>query len=271
MNGQNCNEKQPLLKIENLTVAYGHEIVLEQINLQIFQKEILAIVGESGSGKSTLARAIMNLLPAGAQRLSGQIYFQGEDVSRFSKRDWQRFRGNDIAMIFQNPSGYLNPVRRIGKQFIESIRTHHGGTIKEAEKKAVDTLRKLDLKDPMRVMQAYPFQLSGGMNQRVAIAMATAMAPRLVIADEPTSALDVITQRKIVEEMKKLREREGASILMITHHIGCAAFLSDRIVVMREGCIEEEASTEILTKHPATDYTHRLLEAVPKLGGSEHD
>lgn len=265
MNGWNFSKEEALLETEDLTIAYGNEPVLKGINMKVYPNEIVGIVGESGSGKSTLARAIMNLLPRGAIKFSGEIYFEGRKLSQLKKKEWQRLRGNEIAMIFQNPSGYLNPIRRVGSQFIESIRAHQRITAADAEEIAKKTLIKMNLKDPHRVMKSYPFQLSGGMNQRVAIAMATAMAPQLVIADEPTSALDVITQRIIIDEMKNLRDKENTSILMITHHIACAASFADRIIVMKSGRIVEEGTAEIVTKNPLNSYTRSLLESIPRM------
>lgn len=257
-----------LLEVKKLSVKYnGEENALDNINFDVGYKEIVGIVGESGSGKTTLVRTIINLLSPDAKVLSGEIIFQGKDILAYNKEQWRNFRGNEIAMIFQNPGSYLNPILKIGKQFVESIRNHRDVSKLEAIKKAKDTLEKMHLSDTDRVMNSYPFQLSGGMKQRVAIAMALAMEPRLILADEPTSALDVKTQSQISNELMELRDKFDTSIILVTHNIGCAAYMADRIMVMRNGKVVEYDSKSKVITDPKMEYTRKLLASIPELKG----
>lgn len=257
-----------LLKVKSLTVAYaGEEDVVKNIELDIKHKEIIAIVGESGSGKTTLINAILNNLPATVNIKSGEIVFNGRDLRRCTKQEWQTIRGNDICMIFQNPGSFFNPIMKIGKQFIDRIRSHRKLSKAEAKEKALVTLTKMGFseQDCQRIYHAYPFELSGGMKQRVAIAMALALEPKLILADEPTSALDVITQEQIVLELMKMRDLFDTSILMVTHNIAIAAYMADRMIVMRKGEILEFADTAQMLYQPQNAYTKSLLQAIPEL------
>lgn len=257
-----------LLEVKGLTVKYNsEENVLDNINFNVGYREIVGIVGESGSGKTTLVRTIINLLSPGAKIISGEIMFGGKNVLTYNKEQWRNFRGNEVSMVFQNPSSYLNPILKIGKQFVESIRNHRDVSKFEAIKKAKDTLEKMHLSDADRVMNSYPFQLSGGMKQRVAIAMALAMEPKLILADEPTSALDVATQVQIANELMELRDKFDTSIIMVTHNIGCAAYMADRIMVMKNGKVVEYDSKSKVIMEPKMEYTRELLAAIPKLKG----
>ncbi len=257
-----------LLRINALTVAYGGEgNALSNISLTMNQKEILGIVGESGCGKTTLVRAIFNLLTPNAAIKSGEIFFQNKNLRTCNHEDWRRLRGNEIAMIFQNPGAHFNPIMKIGRQFVESIRNHRDVSKAIAVEKAKETLRKVHLANADRIMSSYPFQLSGGMKQRVAIAMALAMEPRLILADEPTSALDVVTQVQIINELMELREKFGTSIILVTHNIGCAAYMADRIMVMSQGQIVEYDEKARVITEPEMDYTKTLLAAIPQLRG----
>ncbi|MCG8481742.1 MAG: ABC transporter ATP-binding protein [Clostridia bacterium] len=257
-----------MIEIKSLTVKYdGEENIIENLNMAVGHKEIVGIVGESGSGKTTLIRAIINLLSSGGEIISGEIIFNGEDISKYSKEKWTNIRGNDICMIFQNPGSFLNPIKKIGAQFVESIRSHMDISKKEAIKKAEATLEKMRFDDSRRIMNAYPFQISGGMKQRVGIAMAVALEPKLILADEPTSALDVITQAQIIKELMELRNHYNTSIIMVTHNLGCAAYMADRIVVMNKGEIVEFDDKENIITNPQMDYTKQLLNAIPKLEG----
>ncbi|PAB60133.1 ABC transporter ATP-binding protein [Anaeromicrobium sediminis] len=257
-----------LLEVKKLSIKYNSEgNILNNINFDIGHKEIVGIVGESGSGKTTLVRTMINLLSPGAKVVSGEIMFQGKNIIEYNKEQWRNFRGNEVAMIFQNPSSYLNPILKIGKQFVESIRNHRDISKVEAIKKAKDTLEKMHLVDVDRVMNSYPFQLSGGMKQRVAIAMAIAMEPKLILADEPTSALDVITQTQIANELMDLRDKFHTSIILVTHNIGCAAYMADRIMVMKNGKVVEYDSKSKVIMNPEMEYTRELLAAIPELKG----
>ncbi|WHH58674.1 ABC transporter ATP-binding protein [Petroclostridium sp. X23] len=259
-----------LLEIRSLTVKYdGDGNAIKNIDMTVDHKEIIGIVGESGCGKTTLIRSIIHLLSSNAKVVSGEIIFNGQDIIKYNKEQWRNLRGNEIAMVFQNPGSYLNPIIKIGKQFVQSIRNHRALSKREAIKKAKETLEKMHLRDCDRIMDSYPFQLSGGMKQRVAIAMAIAMEPKLILADEPTSALDVMTQVQIANELMALREDFHTSIIMVTHNIGCAAYMADRIMVMNKGEIVEFESKAQIIAQPKKEYTRNLLNAIPELKGLE--
>ena len=270
MNGEGRTKKMTtLLEIKNLSIAYDDNIhAVNNIDMDVGHKEIIGIVGESGSGKSTLIRSLINLLPPNAAVASGTMTFNGRNLLQYNNEAWRQLRGNDMAMIFQNPGAYLNPVTKVGRQFIESIRNHRSLTKKEAAIKAIQTLKKMNLKDPEQIMGAYPFQLSGGMKQRVAIAMAIAMEPLLILADEPTSALDVKTQAQIIHELSDLRSEFDTSIIMVTHNICSAAHLADRLMVMYRGKVVEFDQTDIVINHPKNDYTRTLIDSIPNLKGN---
>ncbi|WP_245157217.1 ABC transporter ATP-binding protein [Anaerovorax sp. IOR16] len=257
-----------LLEIKSLTVKYnGERNIIENINMSIGHKEIIGIVGESGSGKTTLIRSIINLLSSGGKIVSGEIIFNGEDLRKYRKNKWKTIRGNEICMIFQDAGSFLNPIQKIGVQFVESIQSHIDISKQEAIKKAEETLIKMNFNDSSRIMDSYPFQLSGGMKQRVGIAMALAMEPKLILADESTSALDVITQAQVINELIELRNSFDTSIIIVTHNIGCAAYMADRIMVMNHGKIVEFGLKEDVITNPQEDYTKNLLNSIPELEG----
>ncbi len=259
-----------ILETVNLTVSYDGEVnAVNNLNFCVSRKEIVGIVGESGSGKTTLAKSLVNLLPARTELISGDIIFSGEKISSYNKKQWQSIRGNKIGMIFQNPSSFLNPVMKVKDQFVETIRSHKKITKAEAEKKALDTLEKLNFSNVQRIMKVYPHQLSGGMKQRVAIALAMTLEPELIIADEPTSALDVVTQKMIIRELMRLRDEFDITVIMVTHNLGAAAYAADRIMVMLDGNIVEFAGKESILRNPKDDYTVKLLQSIPILGGKE--
>lgn len=258
-----------LLEVNSLSVVYNEERqALHNITMDIKHNEVIAIVGESGCGKSTLIKSIFNLLPKNAVVESGEILFNGQNMYELQAEQWRQLRGNDIAMIFQNPGSYMNPVMRIGRQFVESIRTHRKLSKAEAVQMAERALEKMNLQEPERIMRSYPFQLSGGMKQRVAISMALCMEPQLILADEPTSALDVVTQLKIMDEFKALQKEVQSSIIWITHNIGTAAYMADRIIVMNEGEIVEAGEKDDIIYYPKMDYTKKLLDSIPQLKGA---
>lgn len=257
-----------ILRINNLSINYGEQrLVVKNVNLSVNSKEIIGIVGESGSGKSTLIRAVLGLLPIGGKVSAGEIIFKGRNLLEYSKKEWRKLRGNRIAMIFQDAGASLNPTRKIGNQFVESIQCHFESSNAEAYAKGVDMLGKMRLPDPARVMNSYTFQLSGGMKQRVAIAMAMAMEPELLLADEPTSALDVTIQAQVVRQMMDLRNQSKTSIIMVTHNMGVASYMSDKIGVMRQGEFVEWGTRAQVINNPQHEYTAKLLSAIPELGG----
>ena len=257
-----------MLEIKNLTIQYGEKPpVVEDFSLSLKKGEIIAIVGESGSGKSTVLSSILGLLPNGGKIISGDIIYNGESMLSKSLNQWRELRGTEITMISQDSGGTLNPIRKIGKQFIEYIQTHSNLTTEASEKKAMELLEKVNLKDPEIIMKSYVHQLSGGMKQRVGIAMALTFEPEIILADEPTSALDVITQAQIVKEIINLNKNSETAILMVTHNLGVAAYMSDKIIVMKNGKIVDAGSKDEVIKNPKSEYTKKLLDSVPEIGG----
>jgi len=260
----------PILSISNLNTAFrvGGEWrnVVHDVSFDIAPKETVAVVGESGSGKSVTAMSIMRLLSPGNSRVAGKIEFEGKDLLSIPLEDMQKIRGNRIGMIFQEPMTSLNPVLKIGAQITEVLRQHRGMTETEAQAEAVRLLEKVRIPSAKSRLNEYPMNFSGGMRQRVVIAIALACDPKLLIADEPTTALDVTIQAQILELIKTLQEEEGMSVLFITHDMGVVAEISDRTVVMYRGEQVETGTTHDLfagAKHP---YTRALLSAVPQLG-----
>ena len=257
-----------MLEIKDLTIQYGDkDPVVENFSLSLKKGEIITIVGESGSGKSTVLSSILGLLPNGGKIISGDIIYNGESMLNKSLNQWRELRGTEITMISQDSGGTLNPIRKIGKQFVEYIQTHSKMSAKEAEEKAKDMFSKVNLEEPEIIMKSYPHQLSGGMKQRVGIAMALTFCPKIILADEPTSALDVITQAQIVKEIMDLRKKFDTSIIMVTHNLGVAAYISDKIIVMQNGKIVDAGNKNEVIENPKSEYTKKLLEAVPEIGG----
>ena len=257
-----------MLEIKDLTIQYGDKLpVVENFSLSLKKGEIITIVGESGSGKSTVLSSILGLLPNGGKIISGDIIYNGNSMLSKSLNQWRELRGTEITMISQDSGGTLNPIRKIGKQFVEYIQTHSKMSAKEAEEKAKDMFSKVNLPDPEIIMKSYPHQLSGGMKQRVGIAMALTFHPKIILADEPTSALDVITQAQIVKEIMDLRKKFDTSIIMVTHNLGVAAYISDKIIVMQNGKIVDAGNKNEVIENPKSEYTKKLLEAVPEIGG----
>ena len=257
-----------MLEIKDLTIQYGDKApVVENFSLSLKKGEIITIVGESGSGKSTVLSSILGLLPNGGKIISGDIIYNGNSMLSKSLNQWRELRGTEITMISQDSGGTLNPIRKIGKQFVEYIQTHSKMSAKEAEEKAEDMFSKVNLPDPEIIMKSYPHQLSGGMKQRVGIAMALTFHPKIILADEPTSALDVITQAQIVKEIMDLRKKFDTSIIMVTHNLGVAAYISDKIIVMQNGKIVDAGNKNEVIENPKSDYTKKLLAAVPEIGG----
>lgn len=259
-----------MLSIKHITVEYNNFPTVTDFDLHVKKGEIISLVGESGSGKTTVIRAVLGLLPQEGEITEGDIIYHGSSLLAKSEAEWMELRGSKISMIFQDCGAMLNPIRRIGSQFIESIRVHEKISKKEANEKAVHMLEAMNLPDGENVMHSYPFQLSGGMRQRVGIAMSMVFQPDLLLADEPTSALDVTTQAQIVKQMIQLREKNGTSIILVTHNLGVAAYMSDRIVVMQNGRIVETGTKEAIIQNPQTAYTKKLLTSVPTMEGIDY-
>ncbi|MDO4711240.1 MAG: ABC transporter ATP-binding protein [Peptostreptococcaceae bacterium] len=261
-----------LLSIKDLNIAYGDQAVptVENFDLEAGHSEIISIVGESGSGKTSVIRAIMGLLPSGGKVTGGEILFQGRSLLSLSKEEWRDLRGTDISMIFQDSRSMIDPIRKIGTQFVEYIRTHEPMSKAAAYQRGLEMLEKMKLADAKNIMESYSFQLSGGMCQRVGIAMAMVFSPKLLLADEPTSALDVTIQAQIVRQIMELRDRFNTSVMIVTHNIGVAAYMADQMIVMQNGKIVDRGTRDEVMKDPASDYTKSLLDAVPELGGRRY-
>jgi oligopeptide/dipeptide ABC transporter ATP-binding protein len=258
-----------LLEIKNLSVCFtgdGRETeVVSDLSLSLGRRETLGIVGESGSGKSVTSLAVMGLLPSGTSKVTGEILLDGRDLLQLSRQEMQSVRGNRIAMIFQEPMTSLNPIHPVGKQIAESVLLHSRATKKEAMARALELLKLCGIPDPEQRMKEYPHQLSGGMRQRVMIAIALACDPELLIADEPTTALDVTIQAQILELMKTLKQDRDMSILLITHDLGIVYDFCDRVAVVYTGELVECAPAELLFRQPLHPYTEGLIAALPRL------
>ena len=258
-----------LLSVKNLSTEFpvkkGIVRAVEDVSFDVDQGEILAIVGESGSGKSVTSLSIMGLLAEPGHVAGGSLEFEGKDLATLSEKQYRELRGNDMAMIFQEPMTSLNPVYRVGNQIVEAIRTHEKVGKKEARERAIDLLRKVGIPSPEKRIDDYPHQMSGGMRQRVMIAMALACNPKLLIADEPTTALDVTIQAQILDLLRRLRDDTGMAVLLITHDLGVVSETADRVVVMYCGQVVEEAEVRTLFDHPMHPYTLGLLKSIPRL------
>ncbi|MEH7123009.1 ABC transporter ATP-binding protein [Bacillus sp. JJ1773] len=261
---------EKILKINNLRVSFmsrDHEFeAVRGVSFEVRKGETLGIVGESGSGKSVTARSIMRLLPSPPSFMKdGEILFQGENLAHKTEKEMEHIRGRDISMIFQDPMTSLNPTIRIGKQIAESLIKHQKLSKKEAKNQAIELLKLVGIRDSETRYNQYPHEFSGGMRQRVMIAIALACRPTLLIADEPTTALDVTIQAQILNLMKNMQERFGTSIILITHDLGVVAGMCDRVVVMKNGEIVETGTTEEIFESPKHPYTLKLLNALPRL------
>lgn len=255
-----------MLELKDVEISYQNRPTVRNFNLSLGQGKICGIVGESGSGKTTVIRAVLGLL-AGGKVTGGDILFEGESLLPKTKEEWRNLRGTEISMIFQDSGAMTNQTRIIGKQFVEYIRTHEEVSKKDAWERGRKMLERMRLPSGDNIMKSYPFQLSGGMRQRVGIAMAMTFQPKLLLADEPTSALDVTTQAQIVRQMMELRDEYKTSIIVVTHNLGVAAYMSDHLIVMKKGEIVEAGDREEILNHSESPYTRSLLEAVPSLGG----
>jgi peptide/nickel transport system ATP-binding protein len=261
-----------LLEVDRLQTHFGtlDGVVraVEGLSFHIDAGETVAIVGESGCGKSVTSMSILRLVPEPPGKIAGEIRFEGRNLLKLSDAEMRGIRGKDISMIFQEPMTSLNPVLTVGRQIGETVRLHEGLSAKDAEARSVEMLTLVGIPAPGRRVREYPHQLSGGMRQRVMIAMALACNPKLLIADEPTTALDVTIQAQILDLMRDLKSRVGAAIMLITHDLGVVAETAQRVVVMYAGRKVEEGGVRDIFAHPLHPYTRGLLGAVPKLGSS---
>jgi peptide/nickel transport system ATP-binding protein len=261
-----------LLEVVDLQVHFrtpdGVNRAVDGVSFHINEGETLAVVGESGCGKSVTAMSILQLIPQPPGRIAGSIRFQGKELLQLSDREMRSIRGNDISMVFQEPMTSLNPVLNVGYQISETLRLHQGLDQAAAAARAVEMLALVGIPEPGRRVRQYPHQLSGGMRQRVMIAIALACHPKLLIADEPTTALDVTIQAQILGLMQDLKRGVGAAIILITHDLGVVAEVAERVMVRYAGRKVEEAPVTDLFRNPLHPYTQGLLGAVPKLGSS---
>ncbi len=260
---------RPLLEIQDLTttLAATGATILDRVSFTLRPGEVLGVVGESGSGKSMLALAIMGLLPRALHRSGGRILLEGEDLADRPAADWREKRGRDLAMIFQEPMSALNPVMRIGAQVEEVLVRRRGMAAGEARKEVLRLFQRVEIPSAEQRLSSYPHELSGGMRQRVMIAMALAARPKLLIADEPTTALDVTIQAQILDLMRGLRGDSGLAMLLITHDLGVIAEIADRVLVLYAGRVAEIAPVDQLFDAPAHPYTKALLASIPKTSG----
>jgi oligopeptide/dipeptide ABC transporter ATP-binding protein len=259
-----------LLKVENLRSFFfldeGILRAVDDISFHVNEEETVALVGESGCGKTIAALSIINLIPSPGRVVKGKVYFNGQDLLKMNPEKMRRTRGKEIGFVFQEPSMSLNPVFTVGSQITEILRLHLGMAIKEAEREAIRLLGETGIPEPEKRFKAYPFELSGGMQQRALIALAVSCHPRLLIADEPTTALDVTVQIGIIDLLRHLQKLYDMAILLITHDLGVVAEMADRIMVMYTGKIVENAPAVDIFKEPKHPYTKGLLGSIPKLG-----
>jgi peptide/nickel transport system ATP-binding protein len=262
-----------LLEIEGLKTHFRSEErwipAVDGVDITVKKGETLGIVGESGCGKSVTSLSVMRLLPKTGVSLQGEIRYKGKNLLQLSDDEMRHVRGNEIAMIFQEPMTSLNPVYTIGRQLFEMLVLHRGFSKKQARETAIEMLKKVHIPRAETMIDEYPHRLSGGMRQRVMIAMAMSCEPELLIADEPTTALDVTIQAQILDLMREMRDRQGTSILMITHDLGIVAEMCDRVVVMYAGQVVEQADVYTLFEHPSHPYTQGLLKSIPKVNADQ--
>jgi oligopeptide/dipeptide ABC transporter ATP-binding protein len=268
-NGHLASANQPVLQIEDLSVEFltehGWVTVVDTFSLSIGAGESVGLVGESGSGKSVTSLAVMGLIKRPGRISGGQITFEGRRLDRLSRREMEDLRGREMAMIFQEPMTSLNPSFTVGEQIAEVLRRHEGMSRKQAAARAVELMGTVGIPTAAQRAKAYPHEFSGGMRQRVMIAMALACSPKLLIADEPTTALDVTTQTQILDLMHDLREQFGMAVLFISHDLGVIADIADRAVVMYAGQLVESGTATHLFARPSHPYTRGLLESMPRL------
>ena len=269
----NNNESEILLEVKDLFISFqtrrGDLKAVNGISYTVKRGEIMGLVGESGSGKSVEAYSIMGLLKPPARIDGGDVFFEGRNVFGMKEKELESFRGAEISMIFQDPLSYLDPVFSIEKQMVETIRAHDKSVSKQAARTiSIDMLRSVKIRNPERVMKQYPFELSGGMRQRILIAIALLCKPKLLIADEPTTALDVTIQAQIIQILKGLQKQSGMAMIYITHNFGIIAELCDKVSVMYGGYILEQGTTDEIFYNPSHPYTRMLLKTVQNLDDS---
>lgn len=254
-----------ILQYEHVEISFGGRPVVHDVSVSLHPGEILGVVGESGSGKSTLLKAALGLLGSNGLVTRGDIWFEGRSLPDLGQRELQKIRGEKIGMIFQDCGASLSPIRTVGAQIVESIAAHRRVDKAQAKAAAMELFDKLQFRDGERVWDSYPFELSGGMSQRVGIAIAMLLKPEILLADEPTSALDVAVQREVVKEMLRVRDTFGTAIILVTHDIGVVSAMADTVLVLQNGHTMEYGDAQTVLHHPQNDYTKKLLSAVPRL------
>ncbi len=254
-----------ILQYVNVTTSYNGTPVVRDVSFSLREGEILGVVGESGSGKSTLLKAAMGLLGPGGVVTRGDIWFKERNLPDLPENELRRLSGPELAMIFQHAGASFCPIRSVGAQLFEAVSAHEEITEADFREKAAALLKKLRFEDAARILESYPFELSGGMMQRVGIAAAMLLNPSVLLADEPTSALDVSVQKQAVEEMLLIREMYHTAIIIVTHNIGVVRAMADRVIVMKDGRIMESGDTRDVLEHPVQEYTKKLMAAVPRL------
>lgn len=265
------NENTPFFYADHITICYKGEPVVQDVSFELEQGEILGIVGESGSGKSTLVRAITGLLGNSGEVTGGGFWYKGENLTRMSEKKLRRYRGPEIGTVFQDSGAAFCPVRTVGAQLYEMLSGHQKLTKAEAFSRAGALMQKIGLTDYERVLKSYPFQLSGGMNQRVGICAAMLPEPKLLLADEPTSALDVTVQKQVVEELLLMRREFQTAIIVVTHNIGIVRKMADQVLVLKDGKKMDYGRTEEVLAKPESDYTRELLDSVIRLEDRRQD
>lgn len=253
-----------IIEYQHIDLSYQNQLVLKDINLSVPQNKTVAIVGQSGSGKSTLLKLTMQLLGSDAKIESGNIVFEQQPLLTLDSHAWQKIRGRQIGMIFQNANQYFDPRKKIKHQYFEILKKHFNMDQQTALDEAQKQMKQVSLEDPLSILEKYPFELSGGMAQRVAIAMALSLKPKLLLADEPTSALDVISQKQILEELLTIKKQEKMTLMIVTHNMAVARYLADYIAVMNQGEIVEFGTCDQIIHNPVNAYTKLLLEVTKK-------
>ena len=250
-------------KYDSVTIEFDGEVAVDSVSFLVNPGEILGVVGESGSGKSTIIKSINGILNSDACIKSGQIIYNDKNLLTLNNREMRRIRGKEIGMIFQDSIGALCPIRTIGNQIVEAIRAHERINKKQAKERAFLLLEKFNFTDVNKLWKSYPFELSGGMNQRVGIAMAMLLNPPLLLADEPTSALDEEATKAVLSELKRMSVENGTSIIMVTHDMQAVREICDHVLVLKNGNVVEQGSVSQVLNNPESDYTKALLDAVP--------
>lgn len=254
-----------ILHYDHVDISYNGKVAVRDVSFSLREGEILGIVGESGSGKSTLIKAAMGLLGQNGLVTRGDIWYKGKNLADLKEKEMRKLCGRSIGMIFQSAGASFCPIRTVGAQLYESMTEHEQVSKTEFRQRATELMGKIGFEDPARILDSYPFELSGGMQQRVGIAAAMLLSPAILLADEPTSALDVSVQRQVVEEMLLVRKTFGTSIIIVTHNIGVIGAMADRVLVMKNGEAVEYGETQQVLNDPQEDYTRTLMSAVPRL------